>query len=554
VTLEQYWKLLRKHWYLVPLCICAMGLGTFLVSLLLVPIYQSTALVQVVVHSGSNQGDINDLLASNQLVQTEAMLATSDPVLRDVAAHYPGLSVAQLSQMVTTSSRLNTQLFEINVQDTNPTHAAQIANDIAATLLRQQTNATNNANDTSRKQIQQEINTTQQQITSVKTKLAAAHNSDSGSGSAQIDTLTDQLDTLQQHRTQWQNALAQLELTEAESSDFLRIVQPAQPATEALRPNIPLYSLSGSITGLLLGSLLVIVWAKLDQRVRTPEDVREIVEWPVLATLRRIEALEGPSQPIHLSTSDMNREVYHLLRVAVNYTQINKPLRTLIVTSAQAQEGKSTVAAHLACSIAATGKNILLIDANLRRPALHTLFGLPAHTQGLGNAILACGMSAQKKTKVNTIRHMASQQTEEAHTIDVSLDRFIHAVGLANLAVMPSGPLPPNPSELLDSKAMQRLLLALGRSTIDMIIFDTPPVHDLSDTCTLAAHVDGILFVVDVCHTHKPHLKQASAMLQQTGAHIIGCVLNKQSGNQRYAAYTTPDMQDLEGTDISTFS
>src|SRR5690348_13851593 len=116
-----------------------MGLGTFLVSLLLVPIYQSTALVQVVVHSGSNQGDINDLLASNQLVQTEAMLATSDPVLRDVAAQYPGMSVAQLSKMVTASSRLNTQVFEINVQDTNPKHAAQIANDIAATLLRQQT-------------------------------------------------------------------------------------------------------------------------------------------------------------------------------------------------------------------------------------------------------------------------------------------------------------------------------------------------------------------------------------------------------------------------------
>jgi non-specific protein-tyrosine kinase len=531
-----------------------MGLGTFLVSLLLVPIYQSTALIQVVVHSGSNQGDINDLLASNQLVQTEAMLATSDPVLREVASHYPGLSSTQLSKMVTTNSRLNTQLFEINVQDSSPTHAAQIANDIAATLLRQQTSATNTANDASRKQIQQEINTTQQQITSVRTKLTTARTSASGSSNAQVDTLTDQLDTLQQHRTQWQNALAQLELAEAQSSDFLRIVQPAQPATEAIRPNIPLYSLSGGITGLLLGSLLVIVWAKLDQRVRTAEDVREIVAWPVLATLQRLETLEGPSQPIHLLSPDINREAYHLLRVAVNYTQINKPLRTLIVTSAQAQEGKSTVAAHLACSIAATGKSILLIDANLRRPTLHTLFGLPAHAQGLGNAILACGKSAQKKTRVNTIRNIASPQAIETHDPDISLNSFIHAVGIPQLAVMPSGPLPPNPSEVLDSKAMQSLLRSLERYTIDMIIFDTPPVHGLSDTCTLAAHVDGILFVVDVSHTRKPHLKQASSILQQAGAHVIGCALNKQSSNHHNITYALPDSQDLEETDSATFS
>src|SRR6266849_402562 len=138
MTLEQYWTILVKQWRLIIICFLAVGAGAAIASRLMTPLYQSTALVQGVVKSGSSISDYTSLLASDQLVQTEAILATSDQVLREVASHYPGLTVEQLSKEVTSTPKLNTQLFEVDVLDSNPTRAAALANDIAKTLVKQQ--------------------------------------------------------------------------------------------------------------------------------------------------------------------------------------------------------------------------------------------------------------------------------------------------------------------------------------------------------------------------------------------------------------------------------
>jgi capsular polysaccharide biosynthesis protein len=117
MTLEQYLVKLVKRWKLMVICIVLLGVAAYVGSGLMTPIYQSTALVQIAIQSNINQSDYNSLLASDQLVETEAELAVSDPVLREVASHYPGLSIEQLSKDVTTVSKTNTQLFAINVQD-----------------------------------------------------------------------------------------------------------------------------------------------------------------------------------------------------------------------------------------------------------------------------------------------------------------------------------------------------------------------------------------------------------------------------------------------------
>src|SRR5436305_1982765 len=137
MTIEQYRDIMVKQWKIIVICFLFTGLGTFLVSKLMTPIYQSSALVQVSINSINSQADYNNLLASDQLVQTETQLATSDPVLREVASHYPDLTIDQISKEVSATSKLNTQLFEISVQDPSPTRAAAIANDIAATLIQQ---------------------------------------------------------------------------------------------------------------------------------------------------------------------------------------------------------------------------------------------------------------------------------------------------------------------------------------------------------------------------------------------------------------------------------
>src|ERR1700692_1937096 len=118
MTLAQYWIIVLKHWKLIIASFLLVGLGALTVSELMTPLYQSAAIIQVAIRSGNSQTDYyNGLLASDQLVQTEAILATSDPVLRQVASHYPSLTVEQLSKEVTATPKVGTQLFEIDVED-----------------------------------------------------------------------------------------------------------------------------------------------------------------------------------------------------------------------------------------------------------------------------------------------------------------------------------------------------------------------------------------------------------------------------------------------------
>src|SRR2546423_10052203 len=138
MTLEQYLIALVKQWKLMVTCIVVVGVAAYIGSKLIKPIYQSTAVVQIVLSSGSNQSEYFSLLAGTQLVQTETTLATSDPVLREVASHYPGLTTDELWKEVTAAPKVNTQLFEIDVRDPSPTRAAALANDVANTLIQQQ--------------------------------------------------------------------------------------------------------------------------------------------------------------------------------------------------------------------------------------------------------------------------------------------------------------------------------------------------------------------------------------------------------------------------------
>src|SRR5438094_5925427 len=121
MTIEKHLLALLKRWKLLVMCVVLLGLAAYIGSILMTPIFQSVALVQIAFSSNTNQSDYTSLLASDQLVQTEASLATSDKVLREVASHYPGLSLEQLSKQVTASPKNNTQLFEIDVQDPSRT-------------------------------------------------------------------------------------------------------------------------------------------------------------------------------------------------------------------------------------------------------------------------------------------------------------------------------------------------------------------------------------------------------------------------------------------------
>jgi tyrosine-protein kinase len=549
MKLDQYWTLIMKQWRLLIVCFLAVGVGTYIGSKLLTPIYQSTSLVQVVIRSGTTQSDINSLLASDQLVQTESLLATSDPVLREVVSHYKDLTLEQLVKEVTSITKPNTQVFEIDVQDASSTRAAALANDIASTLIKQQLQVTTQDNSRAQQQIQQDLIITRQQIDTVTTQLAGIRAT--GGNSAQIAVLQAQLNGLQQHYSQWQSALAQLELTEAQNTNFLRVVQEAQPGPKPVLPNVLLNTLVGLLAGLFLGMLLVILRDRLDMRVHSSETLAQILEAPVLATIWRA----GSSQRedvIHPKGRDANMESYRILRTNVGFASVDKPLHSLVVTSAMPGDGKSVVATNLAIFMAKAGKNTLLVDADLRRPTLHYQLDLSAEKKGLSNAILAFSTS-QEATQLPADAAPASLSPGKPPKVLLTsaspLDPFLHSVNIPHLWVMPSGPLPPNPPELLDSKAMQRLLASVAQWGFEVVIFDTPPLLGLSDASIMAAKVDGTIVVVDITRSDKTKLKRVRELLTQAGAHMLGTVVNKERRNPKdvtYAYYYTSDAQKSE--------
>ncbi|GAC1485462.1 MAG: hypothetical protein NVS2B12_40360 [Ktedonobacteraceae bacterium] len=130
-------------------------------------------------------------------------------------------------------------------------------------------------------------------------------------------------------------------------------------------------------------------------------------------------------------------------------------------------------------------------------------------------------------------------QASQPLSAGFSLEPYLHSVDIPNLRVMPSGPNPPNPPELLDSKAMERFFTALSSSGAEVIIFDTPPLIGLSDASILASKVDGVLVVVDITNANKKNLKQMNALLAQSGSHVLGCVVNKQRQNRNDTAYSS---------------
>ncbi len=189
-------------------------------------------------------------------------------------------------------------------------------------------------------------------------------------------------------------------------------------------------------------------------------------------------------------------EAYRTLRTNLEFSSLDHPLRSLVVTSAGPEEGKSTTLANLAVTAAETGRKIILVDCDLRRPRLHELFGV-ANTAGLTTMIVA----------ENAFKQPPLQATQ-----------------IPGLSLLTSGPQPPNPAELLASRRMAEVIEALVAQA-DMVLFDAPPVIAVTDAAILASRVDGVLLVISAGATRRDYVRQAKALLEKVNARVVGAVL-----------------------------
>lgn len=200
-------------------------------------------------------------------------------------------------------------------------------------------------------------------------------------------------------------------------------------------------------------------------------------------------------------------EAYRTLRTNIQFSSLDKPLRTLLATSTAPDEGKSTTIANLAVTMAQSEQRVILVDCDLRRPSLHTLFGLPNEV-GLTTLILD-----QSRSEV------ALQPTP-----------------VAGLSLLTSGPLPPRPADILGSKRMEAVITYL-RELADIVLFDTPPVIAVTDAAVLATRVDGVLLVLQAGKTRRDRAREARQLLEKVKANIVGVVLNNAEIEADYGYY-----------------
>ncbi|MDP8925188.1 MAG: CpsD/CapB family tyrosine-protein kinase [Chloroflexota bacterium] len=188
-------------------------------------------------------------------------------------------------------------------------------------------------------------------------------------------------------------------------------------------------------------------------------------------------------------------EAYRTLATNIQFSSLDRPVRTLLVTGATPDEDKTTVLANLAITLAATGRRVVVVDCDLRRPRLHAVFGV-AEAPGLTSMIL-----------------------------DETLRPPLQETSFPNVWVVTSGPLPPNPAELLGSERMGRAIAQIGADA-DYILFDAPPVTVVADAAMLAARLDGVLLVVASGRTRRETARRAKEQLDRVGARVLGTALS----------------------------
>ncbi len=515
-----FWLIWRWAWLILIIAALAAA-ATYVFSSMQTPIYQATTTVLVNEAASAQASNYSAIyLTSERLTSTYAAMLTKKPLLDKVIERL-GIKDKNLKFTVRVNSVRDTQLLQLQVESTDPYMAANVANELVAVFTDEIRNLQESKYLASKENLQSQLAYLENQIEENSQALDTIIQSNintiqaqSASGAIQpVPTQSleeearrlnqaeiDQLETrLTQYRQIYASVLAsyeQVRLAEAQTTTSFIQVEPAVPVEIPIRPQVLRNTLLAAIVGLMLAIGVIFTIEFLDDTIRDPEKITSLTGIPVLATISRHEQVANepitqahPRSPVS--------ESFRSLRTNVKYASVDKPIRRLIISSPTPEDGKTTITSNLAIALAQGGSRVVLIDADLRRPRIHKVFGVE-------NKVGLSSLFVQP---------------------EVYLDGYLQPVKTENLFVLTSGGTPPNPSELLGSRKMSEIL-KLIEAQFDIILLDTPPVLTVTDAVALSSSVDGILLVAKIGQTKQAALLQAIEQLRQVNANIVGLVVN----------------------------
>jgi capsular exopolysaccharide synthesis family protein len=515
--------LVRRRWTILLAIAVAVAASLF-VSLSQTPRYKSEAVVQVptatlVVGPEGAGGD------PERVIRNEVDFVGSDAV-QDAFAEANGGAAA-----VDVSASDDRDALTFTATSTDADRAAAVANTFAETYVAVRSQASVDAQRARADELQRQIDAANAEITAldqsiftIEEQARATPDPDQqaalvAQAQARRTEVQPQIDSLTAERIDLQGQLdAASEATEAAEGTAPVIITRAEPAAAPYEPATTRNVAIAFGLGALIGVGLAFVREQLDETVTTRNELEAATGGaPVLALvprsgggesrglLARFGRADHDHEPAQLATEAASgtpaAEAYRSLRTSVRFLDVDRPLRTLLVTSPTEGDGKTTTVANLAVAVARSGQRCIVVCGDLRQPRLHEHLGV-GWEPGLTSVLLG----------------------------EVTLEEALQPVPYADgLRILASGDIPPNPSELLSSDAAIQVLERVGDG-VDLVLIDSPPVLPVTDALVLAKQVDGVILVADARHTGLPEIREAHQRLEQVGAPLVGTVLNSAEG------------------------
>lgn len=522
---KQYILPLKRWWWLLVAATVIAAVSSYLATLRQPPIYQtlSTLMIGQVITDPNPTGA--EFTLSRQLAENYAEIANREPVK---IATMEALGLSWLPDYRATALP-NGQFIEIVVTDILPDRAQAVANELARQLILRSPTGSQSDEQDRQAFVQNQLDNLQLQITDTEVEIQTLREALGGMDSArQIADTQVQITALEAKLADLQGIYSDLLAnTEGGAINSISVIEEAFLPVVPIGPNKLLIILLSATVGLSLAMVAAYVLEYMDDTVKSPEEVEKLTNVPVIGYLSELDiedvgALYAADNPRHPSVEEMRT-----LRTNLEFAGVDQPLNTLLVTSTEMEVGKTSVAANLAIVMSQAEKEVVLVDADLRRPNVHNFYGF------------------QNKVGLSDVFRG-----------EYDLEQVSKQWPGGEVSVITAGDLPPNPSELLGSRRMSDILERLG-SQADIVIIDGPPFV-VADAPLLASKVDGVLLIVRLGNTRKPAIHALMEQITRSGSKVIGVALNRiptrsigyYSGNPYYSAYYTNDENESNGIGI----
>lgn len=460
----------RRNLLLIAICVITVPAVALVYSLIQTPQYTASASLlfgSTSLDQRLQSSSLTDEADPERVAATNLKLVSLQRIsaLTARAIDEPGLTPSEISDKVEVTPQGDSDLVSIEATDESPEFAAELANTFARQYIAFRRNS-------DRAKVVRAQALIDAQLADLTPAVRA-----SGVG-----------EDLEQRKRQ-------LEVLGALQTGNAELVQPAvapdSPSSPKTERNVAL----GLLLGIFLGIGLALLREELDRRVRDIDDVEEVFGLPVLGTIPQSRAIPELGPGAELAPTGMEGEAFRMLRANLRYFNVDREITTILFTSAAPQDGKTTVSWNVALADARADERVLLLEADMRRPTITQSLGIPTPDDGL--SLVLAGASKPE----NAIQN-------------------VHGVDL-----LPAGPLPPNPAELIESKRMGELL-AWAEKEYDRVIIDTPPAAVVADALSLFSRVGGVVIVTRLLKSPRAAAQNLRDQLANTGAPVLGIVVN----------------------------